>query len=113
MPKMAEACMASIWVTGSTRSGKTQQLLDWLLQQSTKAECPWLVFAANGDNRMVLARRLAATVQDQIFYTTTTPAGFIQSEVTLFWPLLVESMALKAQFPLKLRPENDSMNVRV
>ncbi|WP_323366821.1 hypothetical protein [Leptothoe sp. PORK10 BA2] len=101
--------MTSIWITGPTRSGKTQRLIDWLSQQSALAERPWLVFAANGDNRLVLAQRLAATIQDQVPYTTTTPAGFIQNEVILFWPLLVESLALKAQFPLKLRPENEQL----
>lgn len=106
---MTEASMVSIWITGPTRSGKTRRLIDWLLQQSATAERPWLVFAANGDNRMAMAQRLAATVQDQVPYTTTTPAGFIQSEVILFWPLLVESLELKAQFPLKLRPENEQL----
>ncbi|MEM9808428.1 MAG: hypothetical protein AAF959_24455, partial [Cyanobacteria bacterium P01_D01_bin.56] len=101
--------MASVWITGMTRSGKTSGLLDWLCQQSATAACPWLVFAANGDNRMVLAQRLVAALQDQLPYITTTPAGFIQSEVVLFWPLLVESMGLKAQFPLKLRPENEQL----
>ncbi|MEM7793229.1 MAG: hypothetical protein AAF579_02095 [Cyanobacteria bacterium P01_C01_bin.118] len=101
--------MVSIWITGPTRSGKTQRLMDWLCQQSATAERPWLVFAANGDNRMALADRLAAVLQDRIPYSTTTPAGFIQSEVILFWPLVVESMALKAQFPLKLRPENEQL----
>ncbi|MEO0867647.1 MAG: hypothetical protein AAFY17_04195 [Cyanobacteria bacterium J06642_11] len=101
--------MASIWITGPTRSGKTYELINWLCHQSTTATCPWLVFAANGDNRMVLAQRLTESVQAQTPYLTTTPAGFIQSEVLLFWPLLVESMALKAQFPLKLRPENEQL----
>ena len=98
-----------MWITGPTRSGKTAQLIDWLHHQAAEAERPWLVFAANGDNRMVLAQRLAATVQDRVPYSTTTPAGFIQSEVILFWPLLVESLGLKAQFPLKLRPENEQL----
>ena len=101
--------MTSMWITGPTRSGKTQQLMDWLSHQSATAERPWLVFAANGDNRMALAQRLAATLQDRLPYTTTTPAGFIQSEVILFWPLLIESLALRAQFPLKLRPENEQL----
>ncbi|MEM8613996.1 MAG: hypothetical protein AAGF93_18380, partial [Cyanobacteria bacterium P01_H01_bin.105] len=101
--------MSALWITGPTRSGKTQQLIDWVLQQSAKVESPWLMFAANGDNRMVLAQRLATAVQDQVPYTTTTPAGFIQSEVILFWPLLVELLTLKAQFPLKLRPENEQL----
>ena len=101
--------MVSSWITGPTRSGKTQHLIEWLSNQSTTAACPWLVFAANGDNRMVLAQRLAATIQDRVPYSTTTPAGFIQNEVILFWPLLLESLALKAQFPLKLRPENEQL----
>ncbi|ESA32378.1 hypothetical protein N836_27695 [Leptolyngbya sp. Heron Island J] len=98
-----------VWITGATRNGKTQHLIDWLSRQSANVECPWLVFAANGDNRMALAQRLAAVIQDRVPYTTTTPAGFIQSEVILFWPLLVDVMALKAQFPLKLRPENEQL----
>ncbi|MEM9265786.1 MAG: hypothetical protein AAGA46_09710 [Cyanobacteria bacterium P01_F01_bin.13] len=101
--------MISVWITGATGSGKTQRLIEWLQQQSATAERPWLIFAANGDNRMVLAQRLAATIQDRVPHTTTTPAGFIQSEVILFWPLLVETLALKAQFPLKLRPENEQL----
>lgn len=100
---------ASIWITGPTRSGKTEALLNWLHQQVARAECPWLIFAANGDNRMVLAQRLASNIQDRVPYATTTPAGFIQREVILFWPLLVDSMPLKAQFPLKLRPENEQL----
>ncbi|MFG6096702.1 hypothetical protein SPB21_15680 [Leptothoe sp. ISB3NOV94-8A] len=104
-----EAAMVSMWITGPTRSGKTQHLINWLLQQTATAERPWLVFAANGDNRIALAQRLASAVQDQVPYTTTTPAGFIQNEVILFWPLLVESLGLKAQFPLKLRPENEQL----
>ena len=101
--------MVPIWITGPTRSGKTQHLIDWLLAQTTAIERPLLVFAANGDNRMVLAQRLAATVQDRVPYTTTTPAGFIQSEVVLYWPLLIEALSLGAQFPLKLRPENEQL----
>ncbi|MEO1510042.1 MAG: hypothetical protein AAFU84_20575 [Cyanobacteria bacterium J06633_23] len=101
--------MTSMWITGPTRSGKTEQLITWLQHQVAEAERPWLVFAANGDNRMVLAQRLAATVQDRVPYSTTTPAGFIQSEVILFWPLLIEALGLKAQFPLKLRPENEQL----
>ncbi len=101
--------MMLMWITGPTRSGKTERLITWLLHQIAEAERPWLVFAANGDNRMVLAQRLAATVQDRLPYSTTTPAGFIQSEVILYWPLLVELLELRAQFALKLRPENEQL----
>ena len=36
-----------------------------------------------------------------------TPVGFITDEVLLFWPLLFEQLNLKAQFPLRLRPETE------
>lgn len=66
-----------------------------------------LIFAANSDNRMVLAERLIATPQGQYSFYSTTPLGFFQDEVILFWPLLVETLELKAQFPLRLRPETE------
>ena len=99
--------MASFWVTGPTRSGKTQQLITFAQNTGAAQRQPFIVFAANGDNRMLLASRLANELSDRTATLTTTPAGFIQDEVILFWPLLVQSMGLKAQFPLKLRPENE------
>ena len=99
--------MASFWVTGPTRSGKTQQLITFAQNTGAAQRQPFIVFAANGDNRMLLASRLADELSDRTATLTTTPAGFIQDEVILFWPLLVQSMGLKAQFPLKLRPENE------
>ena len=104
--------MTALWIVGPTRSGKTAQLIEQLTRFATKtsaADRPWLIFAANGDNRIALADRLADTVQDRIPHTTTPPAGFIQNEVILFWPLLVETLNLQAQFPLKLRPENEQL----
>jgi hypothetical protein len=100
------------WIEGATRSGKTEQLLSYLQtlaaeQQARDPGAVFLLFAANGDNRLVLADRLADTLPAHIPVTTATPAGFIQNEVTLFWPLLVESLGLSPQFPMKLRPENE------
>ena len=99
--------MASFWVSGPTRSGKTQQLITFAQNTGAAQRQPFIVFAANGDNRILLASRLADELSDRTATLTTTPAGFIQDEVILFWPLLVQSMGLKAQFPLKLRPENE------
>lgn len=99
--------MASFWVSGPTRSGKTQQLITFAQNTGAAQRQPFIVFAANGDNRILLASRLANELSDRTATVTTTPAGFIQDEVILFWPLLVQSMGLKAQFPLKLRPENE------
>ncbi|MEO1069296.1 MAG: hypothetical protein AAFW95_09275, partial [Cyanobacteria bacterium J06638_6] len=92
-----------------TGSGKTSWLLKQLGSVSSLALLPGqspLVFAANGDNRLRLAARLGDIVPS-VAVVTTTPNGFIQDEVTLFWPLLVAELNLFPQFPLRLRPENE------
>lgn len=66
-----------------------------------------LVFAATGDNRIELADRLTAATQGQCPVQSATPIGFFQDEVLLFWPLLIQQLQLKAQFPVRLRPENE------
>ncbi|MBD0336375.1 MAG: hypothetical protein ICV62_12870, partial [Cyanobacteria bacterium Co-bin13] len=105
--------MTALWLNGQTRSGKTAWLIDQLgpfadTQADTLAQgASLLVFAANGDNRIRLAERIATATQARYPVVTTTPAGFMQDEITLFWPLLVQSLGLTAQFPLKLRPENE------
>ena len=111
--------IASLWINGLTRSGKTtrlvQQLVHWAETLPLESQIPkppqtgpsLLVFAANGDNRMALADRIAAATHGRYPFHSTTPAGFIQDEVMLFWPLLIEQLGLKAQFALKLRPENE------
>jgi hypothetical protein len=66
-----------------------------------------LVFAANDDNRRELADRLAIAVQGRYPVLSKTPLGFFQDEVILFWPLLIQRLDLRAQFPLRLRPETE------
>ena len=97
------------WITGATRSGKTQQLIEFAAQIAAKPPQPLLIFAANGDNRMTLASRLVDALSDRVATLTATPTGFIEDEVVLFWPLLVQQLGLRAQFPLKLRPENEQV----
>ena len=111
--------IASLWIDGLTRSGKTarlvQQLVHWAgtlplegqISPPPQTGPSLLVFAANGDNRIVLADRIGAATQGRYSFHSTTPAGFILDEVMLFWPLLIEQLDLKAQFALKLRPENE------
>ncbi|CAN5767935.1 recombinase family protein [soil metagenome] len=101
--------MVALWISGPTRSGKTHQLIDFAQTTGAEQRQPLIVFAANGDNRMVLASRLGEALRDRVATLTTTPAGFIQDEVILFWPLLVQQLTLQAQFPLKLRPENEQV----
>lgn len=102
------------WCEGPTGSGKTAWLVDQVLAWADPAvDSPLdpgqsvLVFAAIGDNRLVLADYLAQRIQGRIPIVTTTPNGFIQDEVTLFWPLLVPHLGPMPQFPLRLRPENE------
>jgi hypothetical protein len=66
-----------------------------------------LVFAANDDNRRELVERLATAIQGRYPIFAKTPLGFFQDEVMLFWPLLIQRLNLRAQFPLRLRPETE------
>ncbi len=118
----------SLWITGSTRSGKTTRLVtqfrQWVegglgrLQQiphpisrmsrrDRRIAPGILVFAANDDNRRDLADRLTTAIQGRYPILAKTPLGFFQDEVMLFWPLLIQRLNLRAQFPLRLRPETE------
>ncbi|MGI0494251.1 recombinase family protein [Alkalinema pantanalense CENA528] len=104
------------WITGPSRSGKTQALIDQfcLWANATRQSYPTLptfpgvlVLSAIGDNRMDVTDRLTAATQAQYPFRATTPLGFFEDEVVLFWALLIEKLDLVAQFPLRLRPENE------
>ncbi|MBW4619867.1 MAG: recombinase family protein [Cyanosarcina radialis HA8281-LM2] len=110
----------SIWLTGTSRSGKTTRLIDlfcqWLQEErllatskrSRSRQAPGiLVFAANDDNKRDLADKLAEACSGRYPILAKTPLGFFQDEVMLFWPLLIQRLGLKAQFPLRLRPETE------
>lgn len=97
------------WLEGATGSGKTTWLLGQLRSDAAlrlDQGQSHLIFSANGDNRLRLAARLG-DIAPGVVAVTTTPNGFIQDEVTLFWPLLVAELGLSPQFPLRLRPENE------
>ena len=113
-----------LWITGTTRTGKTsrltQEFCQWIRQQLSQPEkksrrvLPQqqltpaiLVFAANNNNRRRLADHLSLAVEGTYPVICKTPMGFITDEVMLFWPLLFEQLQLKAQFPLRLRPETE------
>ena len=118
----------SIWIVGAARSGKTTRLIQQfcIWSQSVKplsatVSSRWrsgrrrlgqrgpaiLVLAANGDNRLELADRIATATQGKYTFHSTTPFGFFEQEVMLFWPILVQSLDLRAQFPLRLQPETE------
>jgi hypothetical protein len=82
------------------------QFCDWVrpgLDHDTNV----LVLAAIGDNRLDLVDRLTTATQGKCPFRSTTPLGFFEDEVMLFWSLLIQKLDLKAQFPVRLRPENE------
>lgn len=104
-----------LWITGTACSGKTTRLVKefchWVTHTSSVSVQPvtasCLVFAANDDNRRILADQLAIALPQSSPIVCKTFLGFISEEVTLFFPLLFEQMPLNAQFPLRLRPETE------
>ena len=110
----------SLWLTGTSRTGKTSRLVaefsSWVRKQLLKPKIKALpanlasailVFAANNQNRRKLSDRLVLAVDGTYPVVCKTPVGFITDEVMLFFPLIFEELKLKAQFPLRLRPETE------
>lgn len=126
----------SIWVVGTSRSGKTTRLAEqfchWLQignqhiesfytknqgrrkgKNLTKTasfkqtELGVLVLAANDDNRRELSDIIVTLTSGKYPIRAKTVLGFFQDEVILFWPLLVQYLQLQAQFPVRLRPETE------
>lgn len=126
--KLGTEASESIWIVGAARSGKTARLVEQFCIWSqtvkpvpSKVSDGWrsgrrrarqtapaiLVLAANGDNRLELADRIAVATEGKYAFHSTTPFGFFEQEVLLFWPLLVQSLETRAQFPLRLQPETE------
>jgi hypothetical protein len=114
--------MAGTWITGRTRSGKTTQLVAWFEQWCQRQGTPAppqqirlafppqpgiLVLSAISDNRSRLQADLTQVSQARFPFRSTTPLGFFEDEVKLFWALLVDHLQLPALFPLRLRPETE------
>jgi hypothetical protein len=106
----------SLWITGSAKSGKTEtlvaQLEQWVDGEIAPATPPsatkaCLVFAVNAENRRALVQRLGPALSSRqgSSLRSTTPIGFFESEVLLFWPLIIEQLDLRGYFPFRLRPE--------
>jgi hypothetical protein len=66
-----------------------------------------LALAANNDNRQDLVERIVKATGGKYPIRAKTPLGFFQDEITLYWPLLIGLLNLKAQFPVRLRPETE------
>ncbi len=126
----------SLWITGPSRSGKTSRLVEqfcnWVQITSRTQESFYtklskdkstnkipsrlfihqsepgvLVLAANSDNQREFADKIITSTQGRYAIKVKTPLGFFQDEIILFFPLLVKLLNLKAQFPVRLRPETE------
>ncbi|MEH1910048.1 recombinase family protein [Nostoc sp.] len=141
----------SVWIVGTSRSGKTARLVEqfcnWVKSENKDTELFYtksqgrkksdglsatryananakgdripeflylkqtepgvLVLAANDDNRRELGDIIVTSTLGKYPVRAKTPLGFFQDEVILFWPLLINSLNLKAQFPVRLRPETE------
>jgi hypothetical protein len=126
----------SLWIFGTSRSGKTTRLVSYFdawLQVNNQVsgsfynknlnnsqtqsidqnlnlhqkELGILLLAANDDNRRELADRVTTLTLGKYPIRVKTALGFFQDEVILFWPLLIDSLSIKAQFPVRLRPETE------
>ncbi|MCL2927363.1 MAG: recombinase family protein [Trichodesmium sp. MAG_R01] len=127
----------SLWITGKTLSGKTSRLIKEFCIRGQEIQSPLnkvvpvlklknlksdrdnqignfqytepkiLVLAANTGSRINLIDRISEATSEQYPYYSTTPLGFFEDEVILFWPLLIQTLDLRGQFPLRLRPEKE------
>lgn len=106
----------AVWIEGGTRSGKTSALVaqfcQWLdqrvvLGKKSHQNSKILVLAGNDDSKRNLGDRLTTATQGKYPITAKTTIGFIQDEVLLFYPLLIQKLNLPAHFPLRLRPETE------
>lgn len=106
------------WIRGTTRSGKTTRLIQGFCQWAeSRSRCPHalagnqftqaIVLGSTGDNQIRLRQDLFAASPQACSPYTTSPLGFIQQEVLLFWPLIADRLGLSILFPLRLRSETE------
>lgn len=78
-----------------------------MLGKGSLQDAKILVLAGNDDSKRDLGDRLSARTHGKYPILAKTTIGFIQEEVLLFYPLLIQKLNLPAHFPLRLRPETE------
>lgn len=98
-----------LWFTGASRSGKTQRLVEFARDclPQIPAHQHLLLLAANDESKQEIGDRLTLASGGQYPIRAQTPLGFLQSQVHLFYPLIVSSLQLPAISPIRLRPETE------
>jgi hypothetical protein len=98
----------ALWLTGGSRSGKTQRLVylagQWL---PTMAPQQLLLLAANDESKQNLNLRLSIAIDGRYPVRVQTPLGFLQDQVYLFYPLICPALQLPVALPIRLRPETE------
>nr|WP_175586743.1 recombinase family protein [Nostoc sp. UIC 10630] len=94
-----------LFYTNKQARKKGERIPEFLYLKQTEPGV--LVLAANDDNRRELGDIIVTSTLGKYPVRAKTPLGFFQDEVILFWPLLINSLNLKAQFPVRLRPETE------
>ncbi len=97
-----------LWLTGGSRSGKTQRLVELASQWLSTVESPQLLLlAANDDSKQDFNLRLAIAIAGRHPIRVQTPLGFLQDQVYLFYPLILPALNLPSTTPIRLRPETE------
>jgi hypothetical protein len=100
----------SHWYTGESRSGKTSKLVataaEWLPHLGDRQ---LLLLAANDENKRNLHDQVAIASAGRYPIRAQTPLGFLQDQVHLFYPWIVEAAQIPAIVPIRLRPETEQV----
>ncbi|MFN4195071.1 MAG: recombinase family protein [Thermosynechococcus sp.] len=103
------------WISGGSRSGKTYALVgafaQWVKGEQETSVIPkersLLFLTDTVEGRQAIQREIETQLGHGYVPYIATPIGFMQDEVELFWPLLVEAKAVDPHPPLHLKPETE------
>lgn len=103
------------WISGGSRSGKTYALVgefaQWVKGEQDPSVMPkkrsLLFLTDTVESRQAIQREIESQLGSGYTPYIATPMGFMQDEVELFWPLLVQVNAVAPRLPLHLKPETE------
>ncbi|MDM7325787.1 MAG: hypothetical protein P3X23_001530 [Thermosynechococcus sp. Uc] len=105
------------WISGGSRSGKTYALIQHFGQWIKKAQGTpaaltlgqksLLFLTDTVEGRWVIQKEIEQQLGSGHTPYIATLLGFMQDEVELFWPLLVQAKVVAPRLPLHLKPETE------
>ncbi len=108
-----------IWIEGNSCCGKTTRLIELVSQwiekiipetKKNKSSLPKkpLILSANTEGKKQLLDKILVSNKKLPFaIEIKTPFGFMIDEVELFYPLIVQTLKIPPQIPIRLRPETE------